>query len=144
MLEVTYKVGDWTIRPDLNQMSNGKKEVILEPRVLALLDYFANNQGRVLSRDELTDKVWQSLIVNDNTINYTIGMLRRALGDKARSPQYIQTVAKKGYRLIAEVSTTNTVQTSEQEQGTAQQPAELQQSTSHTTRPSFAVSAIIL
>lgn len=98
-----YRVGEWTVRPDLNQMTCGEKVVTLEPRILALLNCFADHPDRVLNRDDLIEKAWDGVIVSDSTINHTVGVLRRVLGDKARAPQYIQTVAKKGYRLVAAV-----------------------------------------
>lgn len=99
-----YIVGEWTIHPDLNQMTRGDELITLEPRILALMNCFAENPGKVLNRDDLIEKAWDGVIVSESTINHTVGVLRRALGDKARDPHYIQTVAKKGYRLVANVS----------------------------------------
>lgn len=99
-----YRVGDWTVRPDLNQMISADTEVTLEPRILAVLNCFVAHPGKVLNRDLLIEEAWNGIIVSESTINHTVGVLRRALGDKARDPQYIQTVAKKGYRLVANVT----------------------------------------
>jgi len=99
-----YQVGDWAVYPELNQMTQGDKMVTLEPRILTLLNCFSEHPGQVLNRDQLIEKAWDGVIVSESTINHTVGGLRRALGDKARDPLYIQTVAKKGYRLVAVVS----------------------------------------
>ena len=99
-----YQVGDWAVYPDLNQMTQGDKTTTLEPRILALLNCFSQQPDQVLNRDLLIEKAWDGVIVSESTINHTVGALRRALGDKARNPHYIQTVAKKGYRLVAAVS----------------------------------------
>lgn len=99
-----YKVGEWTVQPNLNRLVREEKTVKLEPKVLALLNCFAKHPGEVLNRDDLIKVAWDGVIVSENTINYTISMLRRALGDTAKERKYIQTVAKKGYRLVAEVS----------------------------------------
>ncbi|MEX0299424.1 MAG: transcriptional regulator, partial [Kordiimonas sp.] len=98
-----YRVGEWIVRPELNQMIKGENEVTIEPRVLSLLSCFAARAGEVLDRDLLIEEAWDGIIVSESTINHTVGVLRRALGDKARDPKYIQTVAKKGYRLVASV-----------------------------------------
>lgn len=103
MTQSNYCVGDWEVRPELNQLRCGARAQVIEPRLIALLGCFASEPGRVFNRDALIDKAWAGVIVSESTINHTVGMLRRALGDDARDPRYIQTVAKKGYRLIAEV-----------------------------------------
>lgn len=99
-----YQVGGWAVYPELNQMTQGDKMITLEPRILALLNCFCAHPDQVLNRDFLIEKAWDGIIVSESTINHTVGVLRRALGDKARAPHYIQTVAKKGYRLVAIVS----------------------------------------
>ena len=99
-----YQVGDWVVYPDLNQITQGNKVVTLEPRIVTLLNCFCAHPDQVLNRDLLIKKAWNGIIVSESTINHTVGVLRRALGDKARNPHYIQTVAKKGYRLVAAVS----------------------------------------
>jgi len=99
-----YQVGDWTVYPQLNEMTQGDVTVTLEPRIVKLLNCFCAHPDRVLNRDLLIEKAWDGIIVSESTINHTVGALRRALGDNARKPNYIQTVAKKGYRLLATVS----------------------------------------
>ena len=99
-----YQVGDWAVYPELNQMTQGDKIITLEPRILTLLNCFSQHPDQVLNRDMLIEKAWDGIIVSESTINHTVGALRRVLGDKARNPRYIQTVAKKGYRLVAVVS----------------------------------------
>ena len=98
-----YQIGNWAVYPEINQMTQGDNIVTLEPRILALLNCFSAHPDQVLNRDLLIEKAWDGIIVSESTINHTVGVLRRALGDKARDPHYIQTVAKKGYRLVAAV-----------------------------------------
>ncbi|MBU1394810.1 MAG: winged helix-turn-helix domain-containing protein [Gammaproteobacteria bacterium] len=68
--------------------------------VLLLL---ARRAGEVISREELLATVWSGSVVGDDTLTQAVIKLRKALGDDTRSPSYIETIAKRGYRLIAKV-----------------------------------------
>jgi TolB-like protein/Tfp pilus assembly protein PilF len=65
----------------------------------------ASHGGAVVSKRRLIDTVWQSNFVSESVLTRAIGELRSTLGDDARNPRYIQTIPKRGYRLIAEVHT---------------------------------------
>jgi TolB-like protein/Tfp pilus assembly protein PilF len=60
--------------------------------------------GEVVSREELLAAVWPGVVVGDDVLTQSINKLRKALGDKPRSPAYIETISKRGYRLIAPVA----------------------------------------
>lgn len=81
---------------------NANESFTLAPKVYDLLIYFCNNHDRVISKDELMDKVWSGTIVTDNAISRTLVKVRKVLGDDPKSPQYIVTVPKKGYRMVAQ------------------------------------------
>ncbi len=68
--------------------------------VLLLL---ARRAGEVISREELLATVWSGSVVGDDTLTQAVIKLRKALGDDTRAPRYIETIAKRGYRLIATV-----------------------------------------
>jgi len=70
---------------------------------MALLCHLAENAGDTLSREQLFEALWPGVIVSDDTLTQAIIKLRKALGDSARNPRYIQTVPKRGYRLLASV-----------------------------------------
>jgi Tol biopolymer transport system component/DNA-binding winged helix-turn-helix (wHTH) protein len=95
-------VGEFTVERELNTLSYNGKRLIIEPKVMALLYYLACHANVVISRDKLMEDVWRSQ-VSEGAINRVVGLLRKALSDNAESPRYIQTIAKKGYRLIADV-----------------------------------------
>ena len=61
----------------------------------------------VLSISALLERVWPSLVVVDNVVHQAIAQLRKALGDDARAPRYIQSIPNRGYRLIAQVGGRN-------------------------------------
>jgi len=95
-------VGEFTVERELNTISHNGKDQIVEPKVMALLYYLSCHANEVISRDKLMEDVWNSQ-VSQGAVNRVIGLLRKALSDNAESPRYIQTIAKKGYRLIADV-----------------------------------------
>ncbi|MDQ2778736.1 MAG: winged helix-turn-helix domain-containing protein [Pseudomonadota bacterium] len=70
---------------------------------MALLVALASRAGGVLSRDDLMAAVWPGVVVGDNALTQVVIKLRKALGDTAREPSYVQAIAKKGYRLMAPV-----------------------------------------
>ncbi len=97
------RIGDWTFDARLHQLSREDTVVTLEPLASAVLSYLADRQGEVVSVDELVDALWNRRFVGDNPVYRVLAELRRALGDSALDPQYIQTIRKSGYRLIATV-----------------------------------------
>ncbi|NGX17042.1 winged helix-turn-helix domain-containing protein [Wenzhouxiangella sp. XN24] len=70
------------------------------PRAMALLSVLAARPGKVFSREELMKEVWSGLIVSDETLSRCISDLRQALGDNPREPRYIETLSRRGYRLL--------------------------------------------
>ena len=84
-------------------------EVTVEPKTMEVLVALAERAGTVLSGDELIDIVWEGRALGDNPVYGAIGKLRRALGDDARSPRYIETVSRRGYRLLVEPEPLSTV-----------------------------------
>jgi DNA-binding winged helix-turn-helix (wHTH) protein/tetratricopeptide (TPR) repeat protein len=68
-----------------------------------VLVFMARSPGRVLPREEVIEAVWERQFVADATLSHAIAELRRALGDDAQRPRFIETIPKRGYRLIASV-----------------------------------------
>ncbi len=84
-----------------NQMLFKNGEAInLAPKVFELLLFFCHNSERVISKDELMEQVWAGTLVTDNAISRTLVKVRKALGDDPKSPEFIITVPRKGYRMI--------------------------------------------
>ena len=71
---------------------------------MALLVRLAQTPGAVVSRETLIDEVWSRRMVNDEVLSRAIADLRGALRDDSRTPRYIETIPKSGYRLIAAVA----------------------------------------
>ncbi|GAB5534898.1 MAG: hypothetical protein Rubg2KO_11470 [Rubricoccaceae bacterium] len=98
-----YWVGDRYVQPMRNQVVENGQEVSVEPRVMAVLCHLAHHAGRVVTRDELLNAVWTDVVVNEDALTRAVSELRKLFGDDPRSPQVIQTVRGRGYRLIAPV-----------------------------------------
>jgi adenylate cyclase len=97
------QVGEWTVEPALNQLSAAGTTVKLEPKAMAVLVYLADRPGQVVSREALLSAVWPGVVVSDDALTQVVIKLRKALGDAAEKPAYIQTISKGGYRLVAPV-----------------------------------------
>ena len=85
-------------------LSRDGTEIPLAPRPLAVLRCLLERPGDVVSKQELLDEVWSDAIVGEATLSEVVGVVRKALGDDPRQPTYIQTLHRRGYRFIAEVS----------------------------------------
>ncbi|CAN5219939.1 hypothetical protein BH10ACI1_BH10ACI1_23650 [soil metagenome] len=77
--------------------------VPLTPKAVEVLIYLVENAGRVLSKDELIEQVWENSFVEEANLSQTIFMLRKALGEESKKPRFILTVPNRGYQFIAEV-----------------------------------------
>ncbi|MGV6806910.1 MAG: winged helix-turn-helix domain-containing protein [bacterium] len=97
-----FQLEPWRVLPDQNLIQNDSREVHLEPKVMEVLLCLVKYQGEVVSRDTLIDEVWNT-VVTDEVLSRAISLLRTCLEDDSKAPVYIQTVPKKGYRLIKDI-----------------------------------------
>lgn len=98
-----WTVGPWHVDMSTGELRQGGESQRVEPKVVEVLVYLAERAGQVVSRDELLSAVWPRVVVGDDALTQAIIKLRKALGDDPRRPTYIETLAKRGYRLIAPV-----------------------------------------
>ena len=96
-------IGDWRVSAATNELSRAGATVRVEPKAMEVLALLAARAGDVVSRKELLAAVWPGVIVGDEALTQSVIKLRRALGDNPRLPAYIETISKRGYRLIAPV-----------------------------------------
>jgi eukaryotic-like serine/threonine-protein kinase len=94
-------IGDCVILPAEGKILAPHATQRIGPRPMALLMALAARPGRVLSRDELMALVWPDVVVSDETLSRCVADLRQALGDDPRAPRYVETLSRRGYRLIA-------------------------------------------
>jgi len=85
------------------ELRAGGEPCPLEPQVFALLAMLVEHRERLVSRDELIEKVWDGRIVTDAAIASRVKSARQALGDDGQSQRFIRTVHGKGFRFVAEV-----------------------------------------
>jgi DNA-binding winged helix-turn-helix (wHTH) protein/TolB-like protein/Flp pilus assembly protein TadD len=97
------EIGDWRADSTTNELSRAGETRRMEPKAMEVLMLLAAGNGKVVSREELFAAVWPGLVVSDEALTQCIIKLRKALGDSPRSPAYIETISKRGYRLIAPV-----------------------------------------
>jgi DNA-binding winged helix-turn-helix (wHTH) protein/TolB-like protein/tetratricopeptide (TPR) repeat protein len=98
-----FRVGDWLVEPSLNQISRDGVVQKIEPRKMELLRVLALKPGELVTTEELLDSVWRGSVVTQSSVYQSVAQLRRLLGDVSDQPAYIETISRKGYRLIAPV-----------------------------------------
>lgn len=103
-LDNDFRLGDWVIRPHTNSVVGPEGETHIEPKAMQVLALLVHRAGRVVSKQEILTDVWEGTFVSEEVLPNAIWELRKALGDDAKRPRFIQTLPKKGYRLIAPVS----------------------------------------
>ena len=103
LLRNGFRVGDWVVHPIEGTIVSGNVSHHLEPKVMDVLVCLAETPGQIRERDEILAAVWGQRAVSDEPLTRCIATLRRELGDDQRSPTYIQTIPKRGYRLVADV-----------------------------------------
>ncbi len=99
----SYRFDDVVLDRDLVQVLKRGQARTLQPRALDLLVYLIEHRDRVVEKQELFDKVWRESFVTDDALAQEIKNIRHAIGDTARTPRYIRTVHRHGYRFIADV-----------------------------------------
>lgn len=100
----SFRLGEWLVDPDACSLAKDDLQVSLEPKVMDLLALLAGEPGRVFSRAEIEAALWSDVTVGEDTLARAVSKLRRALGDASQAPNYIETIPKRGYRVIATVS----------------------------------------
>jgi len=113
----------------------------VEPQVFALLALLVENRERMVSRDELIEKVWDGRVVSDAAVSSRIKSARQALGDDGRTQRFIRTIHGQGFRFVGEVTGAHSPrQEPELARGTPDPGAESQATaTEAAARPSIAV-----
>lgn len=97
-----FTIGEWIFDPRADEIERPGEKRALEYRAARLLNLLCRRRGLVVSREDIVNEIWQGRTLSDHTVAVVISDLRKALGDDAKSPRFIETVAKRGYRLLAE------------------------------------------
>lgn len=99
-----YRFGPYLLDVSRGRLQQAGGDVTVEPRSFALLSLLVENSDRVVSRDEIIDRVWEGRIVSDAAIATVIKNTRKALGDDGTAQTYIQTIRGRGLRFVHEVA----------------------------------------
>ncbi len=98
-----FSIGDWEVLPNQGVLRRGEEEVRPEPKVFEVLLVLASRDGNLVTRDDLVAEVWGGRATSDEPINRCLSQLRGHLGDRRRPHRYIETLQRRGYRLMQPV-----------------------------------------
>jgi TolB-like protein/DNA-binding winged helix-turn-helix (wHTH) protein/cytochrome c-type biogenesis protein CcmH/NrfG len=98
-----FQLGPWLVQPSLNTISRNGTRIQLEPKVMSVLVCLAEHPGEPVSKEKLLQTVWSDAFVSEGVLTRSVFELRRAFEDEAKEPRVIQTIAKRGYCLVAPV-----------------------------------------
>jgi DNA-binding winged helix-turn-helix (wHTH) protein len=95
-------IGEIFVYPSHNKLCLGEKEHRLEPKIMQVLCLLIQHRGQVLSRAQIAQSLWPGIVTGPEVVTRAIFELRKILGDDARTPNYIETISRKGYCFIAD------------------------------------------
>jgi predicted ATPase/DNA-binding winged helix-turn-helix (wHTH) protein len=101
--EQMLSFGPYQLDKRNQQLWRGKQEVRVTKKAFAVLCYLVDHAGELVTKEEFFAQLWPKTIVGDAALTVTIAEVRRVLGDKARSPRFIEVVPRRGYRFIGQV-----------------------------------------
>lgn len=96
----TFRLGDWSFDVGTQRLFRGEESNVLDHKAVSVLLHLADRAPEVVSRRGLIERTWPDVVVGENVLDQAVAQLRRALGDDARDPKYIETLPRRGYRLI--------------------------------------------
>jgi TolB-like protein len=129
-----YRFGHFELDTAKVELRAGGESRPVEPQVFALLALLVENRERLVSRDEIIEKVWDGRIVSEAAVASRVKSARQALGDDGKAQRFIKTLHRQGFRFVADVKIAGSAQAVDRPAAeTALQAAD------HASRPSIAV-----
>ena len=107
-LQGDFRIGSWLVQPQLNVLRGNGETKHVEPKAMQVLTYLAEHSEQVVTKDRLMSAVWADTFVTDDVLTRCISELRKAFQDDAKNPQFIETIPRSGYRLIAKINAAET------------------------------------
>jgi DNA-binding winged helix-turn-helix (wHTH) protein/tetratricopeptide (TPR) repeat protein len=95
-----FRLGEWLVKRDDGSLVSSQRVTRLEPLLMELLVFLCSHAGQVVSKNDVLRNVWGNRWVSDGTIKASFYQLRKALGDTPRKPRFIETLPKRGYRIL--------------------------------------------
>jgi DNA-binding winged helix-turn-helix (wHTH) protein len=109
MAGASCRFGPFLVDRTAYRVLRGAEPLDLTPKLLDLLFHLVDHPGALITKEALLEALWPDANVTENALAQAVSELRQALGDAAGAPQYIKTVARRGYRFIAAVETVERV-----------------------------------
>src|SRR5690242_885474 len=105
MARERYTFGDFALDVQERRVTRHGQDVPLPPKAHAVLVELVRRAGSLVRKQELLNAVWPDAVVEEGILAVHVSGLRKVLGDDRRKTTYIETVAKSGYRFVAQVAT---------------------------------------
>jgi TolB-like protein/DNA-binding winged helix-turn-helix (wHTH) protein len=102
-----FRVGPWLVQPSLNTISQNGTSNRVEPKMMGVLVCLAEHTGEVVPKERLLQAVWPGTFVSDDVLKRSVSELRRVFDDDAHESRIIETIPKRGYRLVVDVKPAN-------------------------------------
>ncbi|MDX1482293.1 MAG: winged helix-turn-helix domain-containing protein [Woeseiaceae bacterium] len=103
-LESGFRLGEFEVRPIEGMIVSADGESRIEPKAMAVLLELARHGGELRSREQIQQVVWPRGFTTDDVLTRCIGQIRKALGDDPKEPRYLETLPRRGYRLLQQVT----------------------------------------
>lgn len=102
-----FRVGPWLVQPSLNTISQNGTSNRVEPKIMEVLVCLAEHTGEVVPKEKLLQAGWPDTFVSDDVLKRSVSELRHVFGDDAHESRIIETIPKRGYRLVVDVKPAN-------------------------------------
>src|SRR6188474_1624111 len=100
----SYEFGRFRLKTAERVLLREGELVPLTPKVFDILVALVEHGGQVVAKDDLMKRVWPNTFVEEGNLTQNVSLLRKALGESANGPQFIETVPRRGYRFVAPVN----------------------------------------
>src|SRR5262247_581948 len=104
LVSQSFEFGRFSLNTAERVLLRDKEPVPLTPKAFDILLTLVENSGRIVEKDDLMRKVWPNTFVEEGNLTQNVSLLRKALGESASGPQFIETVPRRGYRFVATVN----------------------------------------
>ena len=100
---ILYLFEDYALDTDRRKLVKADRSIVVRPPVFDVLALLIANRGRVVTKDELIEAVWDGRVVSESTLTSRINATRSAIGDSGEDQRLIRTASRKGFRFIGAV-----------------------------------------
>src|SRR5215471_20256007 len=100
----SYEFDDFTVDLARRRLLRDNRPVHLKPKAFDLLVALVESRGRVVTKEELLERVWPNQFVEEGNLTVHMSAVRKALGERKGEPRYLETIPGSGYRFVPEVA----------------------------------------